>query len=210
MSEQDGLMWIHLDVDSAHGDLTGIPQHLAPVFLAPGEAATPGGARVPVRSQAEQDTFQDRIDAVRAGHADKDVPAFDPQTPSGTVAIAHVGGEDFVGTNSTLAAALTTMSVGERNELLAILHQFGIDPAQPGQRHDFVDHAELASLVLARQRFGRGNMPDVVELFVDRAACPNCRANLHALASWLGVSEIRIYYRNQRTPPPPLIVKARN
>jgi hypothetical protein len=209
MSDQDGLMWIHLDVDSAHGELTGIPLDLAPLFLAPGEQAAPGGARVPVRSQGEQDTFQDRIDAIRAGHADKDVPAFDPQTPSGTVAIAHVGGEDFVGTNSTLAAALTTMSVSERNELLAILHQFGIDPAQPGQRHDFVDHAELASLVTARQRFGRGNMPDVVELFVDRAACPNCRANLHALASWLGVKEIRIYYRNQRTPPPPLIVKAR-
>src|SRR5690606_440400 len=146
MSEKDGALSIHLDVDSAHGELTVIPLDLSPVFLAPGEQ--PDRARVPVRSQAEQDAYQKRIDGIRAEHSDRGVPPFDPQTASGTVAIARVNGEDFVGTNSTLAAALTTMSVGERNELLSILRQFGIDPEKPGQtRHDFVDHAELASLV---------------------------------------------------------------
>jgi hypothetical protein len=209
MSEQDGVYFVHFDVDPNHGDLTAIPQHLAPLFLAPGEQPGLAGARVPVRSQSEQDGYQAKIDAVRTGHADKGVTPFHPLTDSGTVAIAHVAGQDFVGTNSTLAAALTTLSVSERNALLVILRGFGVDPAKPSQRHDFVDHAELASLILARQQLGAGGMPDVVELFVDRSACPNCRQNLHALASFLGVKEIRIYYRNQRTPPPPLVIKAR-
>lgn len=208
-ANQDGALWIHLDVDPAHGDLTLIPLDLAPVFLAPGERPAPEGARVPIRSQAEQDAYQQKIDAIRNREADRGVPPFHSNTKSGTVAIARVAGRDFEGTNSTLAAALTTMAVSERNTLLGILRQFGIDPEKPGQRHDFVDHAELASLVLARESLRPQAMPDVVELFVDRTACSNCRANLHALASWLGVKEIRIYYRNQKTPPPPLIVKAR-
>lgn len=208
-SAKDGKLWIHLDHDVNHGELTGIPLELAPVFLAPGEKPESGSATVPLRKQDKQDEFQQKIDVIREGHEERGVLPFDPLKETGTVSIAHVAGQDFVGTNSTLAEALTTTSGGERQALLAILKQFGIDTTKPGYTDEFIHHAELASLLEARRTLTAAGMPPVVELFVDRSACASCRSNLHALASFLGVKEIRIYYRNQKTPPPPLIVKAR-
>ena len=204
VSSENGVAKISFDTNPQPNNFELVP--VAELFEARRGTTDQPVEPVPLRSVEEQNTYQNKIDKHRT---DNDLAAFDPNTKSGTIAIAKVGDREFIGNNSTMDTALASMSVSERRAFRQVLADLGGGPESIKQKGEFLDHAELAALVQARHEVGADKMPEVVELFVDRSACGDCRANLHLLARWLGVRELRIYYRNQVTPPPPLIIKAK-
>jgi hypothetical protein len=151
--------------------------------------------------------MQSRIDDVRA---DAKVLPFSNATEAGTISIARGAGVEAIGSNSTLAAWTVTLSHAERNAMAGLMAKMGIDAADTLHDPRFSHHAELASLFELRaelQKAGRP-MPEVVELFVDRATCDSCRENLDLVAAYLGIAELRIYTR-RNVGQRPTIIRAR-
>ncbi len=163
---------------------------------------------VPLRDKDHQDSAQKDIDRYRR---EESLPAYVEATEAGTVSIARAAGAEGVGTNSTLAARTVNLTHQERTDLLGLLKALGLDPNATTNDPRFVHHAEIASLIELRGELRKAGkpMPEVVELFVDRATCESCGPNLSLVAAYLGIPELRIYTRGQAAGSPPLIIRAR-
>lgn len=118
---------------------------------------------------------------------------------AGTISIASGGGHEALGLNATLSAAMLRLSPRQRRKIKDLM---GLPEGTDAR---FVEHAELASLFLLRERIG-GEMPRVVRLAVDRPTCPSCLANLGRVARYLGVEELHVHVVGAGTAP--LVIRA--
>ncbi len=174
---------------------------LEPGRLSVARPVTPTERSQPVIPLRSPEQISTRLEDVASHRQQRQLPKYSQRNgETGTVAIAEVGGERFYGTNSTLDPEHYSLPIEERRLILEKLHQGGrIQELQTLQDAQFLSHAEAEALTRAFKQLGQ--LPEVVELFVDRPTCQSCRNYLLQLAQDYGASEIRIYYRNQSNPP---------
>ncbi|HEY1606387.1 MAG TPA: hypothetical protein VGF77_12410 [Allosphingosinicella sp.] len=202
----NGIARISFDSNVTPGTLHEIPLADLSLFHARNGKTDQPVPVTPILDEPRQNAFQGKIDDYRQ---QKGLPGYAQNVgSSGTVSICRAGDQEFYGTNINLSSALQHFTPQERDILLPLLRAAGISLVEHANSElVFQTHAEAASLLEARQKLGSGGMPEVVELFVDRPTCWDCSANLSRLAEYLGIRELRIYYRNQSDSP--MIVKGR-
>lgn len=148
--------------------------------------------------------FRDEADAAKgyaglAAHRTK--AGYQPYRRSGddTVAMVQLNGKSFHGTNSRLDPSNYALPVEARRRLFDRLKaEFGLIAANLGEAK-FISHAEGEALIRAFAHFGE--LPEVVEIYVDRETCKSCAGNLQRIAQLLGVKELRIYQLDGRNNP---------
>jgi hypothetical protein len=194
MKVENGVAHVHFD-----GDPDG---QLHPIAIADGglhHSHDPNpefGDPPPIRDESYRAQRYAEIDAHRQ------LAGYGPYTRNGgnTVAMVQLNGETFHGTNSTLDPGNYALPIEARRRLVERLRaEFGLVAKHTGEA-EFVSHAEAEALLRAYAHFGE--LPEVVEIYVDRATCQHsCQIDLPRIARMLGVKELRIYQMAGSTNP---------
>jgi len=168
------------------------------LFTAAADDGTPLHS-LPFRSQEEQAAMQAMIDHLRTIER---LGGWEGDTSHGTAAIAIANGRAAPGASSKTSARLYQLTLEDRR-LMATMLDLGSDT-----KVNFLSHAEAAALIRLRRHLADHgeSMPATVDLFVDRALCASCQADLYRIADLLGLSELRVYFRD-RVGKPPIIIK---
>lgn len=190
---ENGIAQVHFDGDP--------DDQLHPVAIAAGGLRR---SHDPNPKFGDPPPFRDEADAAKgyaglAAHRTK--AGYQPYRRSGddTVAMVQLNGKSFHGTNSRLDPSNYALPVEARRRLFDRLKaEFGLVAANLGEAK-FISHAEGEALIRAFAHFGE--LPEVVEIYVDRETCKSCAGNLQRIAQLLGVKELRIYQLDGRNNP---------
>jgi hypothetical protein len=190
---ENGVAQVHFDGDP--------DDQLHPVAIAAGGLRR---SHDPNPKFGDPPPFRDEADAAK-GYAGLDAhrkkAGYQPYRRSGddTVAMVQLNGMSFHGTNSRLDPSNYALPVEARRRLFDRLKaEFGLSAANLGEAK-FISHAEGEALIRAFAHFGE--LPEVVEIYVDRETCKSCAGNLQRIAQLLGVKELRIYQMDGRNNP---------
>jgi hypothetical protein len=154
---------------------------------------------------ARQAAVREVLD-LRAAHS---MVEYDKNTKSGTVAIARIGEQRFPGTTSDLKGPKSVLKEADRLVMLNIFKAKGYIPESQRMRSEqYIGHAEFAALFHAKHELGQ--LPPVVDLYVDRPTCTFCRNNLDMVANYFGIAELRVYYIGANGVPELHIYKGTN
>ena len=125
---------------------------------------------------------------------------------TGTVAHTKVNEKIHYGYNSKIdenhprldGTKRYSLSLEERREWFVRMKEKGLLPQLRSLADaQFLSHAEAETLIKASKE---GKLPKVIEMYVDRVTCNNCRLYLPALAKELGVEKLNIYYHLKDNP----------
>ena len=135
----------------------------------------------PPLDQTQRANFQ-QLTSIRETARIDGYPITDSNGGDGTLALARVGDQVVVGSNSTNWDAI------QRGEMDAWAQEIGFIP-RADQVLDPMRHAEAQSL---KKIWDTGTIPDKVVLSVDRIACKDCWLDLPNIAEKMGVSQLVI------------------
>ena len=192
----NGVAHIHFDSDPP-----GVQRQVAHADDKLSRAADPDPRFGDPPPHRDNKHIQDEIDEIMDFRSSALLPEFSQDADTGTVARIVLGGEVFHGTSAGLDPPNYSLRNKRRQEIFDRLRtEFGLKvPDDLSQNAMFLGHAEAEAMLLAYDHFGR--LPEVLEIYVDRSTCNDCRNNMVLLARMLGVKEVRVYYRNQTNPP---------
>ncbi|TGX55005.1 hypothetical protein E5A73_06085 [Sphingomonas gei] len=193
---EGGTVTIHFDNEAP--DATRSLPHGDDLLSQAGDPDPRFGDAPPFRSA---DKIKDEIDKLMEFRATALLPDFSQDADAGTVARIALGGEEFHGTSAGLDPPNYSLRNERRQKIYKeLIAKFGLKDTGPtSQDAMFLGHAEAEAMLLAYDHFGR--LPEVLEIYVDRSTCNDCRNNMMRLAKMLGVKELRVYYLNQTNPP---------
>jgi hypothetical protein len=193
---EGGTVTIHFDKDAPEAT-TSLP-HGDDLLSMAGDPDPRFGDAPAFRSA---DKIKEEIDKLMDFRATALLPDFAQDADAGTVARITLGGEEFHGTSAGLDPPNYSLRNERRQKIYKeLIAKFGLKDTGPtSQDAMFLGHAEAEAMLLAYDHFGR--LPEVLEIYVDRSTCNDCRNNMMRLAKMLGVKELRVYYLNQTNPP---------
>ncbi len=107
----------------------------------------------------------------------------------GTVAITDLNGEPIAGVNSSVASEEDLARAADWKKTMSEDYGWKAGKSQA------LYHAEGQSLMKAYDKAG-GNLPEELNMYVDRTSCPNCRTYLPELMDATGVKTLNLYFKD--------------
>jgi hypothetical protein len=107
----------------------------------------------------------------------------------GTVALLDVGGDPVIGVNSTVADASDVDLARAWRPTMAENYGWNVGDNQT------LFHAEGQSLLKAYDATD-GNLPEEMNMFVDRKTCSICTSGLPDLMDSMGVKKLNVFFKD--------------